>query len=98
MSFINQKTALKTSQGGFLLGKNFSGGTDGALRQRRMRPCLPAGRLGAEPFLTILWWATMESPPEADAPWAQNLWCIYCTKLEPIFKTNDVARAERVVA
>ena len=25
-------------------------------------------------------------------------WCVYCTKLEPIFKTNDVARAERVVA
>jgi len=24
--------------------------------------------------------------------------CLYCTKLEPIFKTNDVARAERVVA
>ena len=25
-------------------------------------------------------------------------WCIYCTKLEPISKTNDVPRAERVVA
>ena len=24
-------------------------------------------------------------------------WCVYCTKLEPISKTNDVARAERVV-
>ena len=24
--------------------------------------------------------------------------CVYCTKLEPIFKTNDVPRAERVVA
>ena len=24
--------------------------------------------------------------------------CVYCTKLEPISKTNDVARAERVVA
>ena len=23
-------------------------------------------------------------------------WCVYCTKLEPIFKTNDVARAKRV--
>src|SRR3990167_1136024 len=32
----------------------------------------------------------------------QNLqfpvWCVYFTKSEPIFKTNDVARAERVVA
>jgi hypothetical protein len=27
-----------------------------------------------------------------------SLMCVYCTKLEPIFKTNDVARAERVVA
>jgi len=25
-------------------------------------------------------------------------WCVYCTKSEPIFKTNDVPRAERVVA
>jgi len=25
-------------------------------------------------------------------------WCVYCTKLEPISKTNDVSRAERVVA
>jgi len=24
-------------------------------------------------------------------------WCLYCTKLEPISKTNDVARAKRVV-
>jgi len=24
--------------------------------------------------------------------------CVYCTKSEPIFKTNDVPRAERVVA
>jgi hypothetical protein len=24
--------------------------------------------------------------------------CLYCTKLAPISKTNDVARAERVVA
>ncbi len=23
-------------------------------------------------------------------------WCLYCTKLEPIFKTNDVARSARV--
>jgi len=27
-----------------------------------------------------------------------RLWCVYCTKSEPIFKTNDVPRAERVVA
>ena len=26
------------------------------------------------------------------------VWCLYCTKLEPTFKTNDVPRAERVVA
>jgi len=25
-------------------------------------------------------------------------WCLYCTKLALTFKTNDVARAERVVA
>ena len=25
-------------------------------------------------------------------------WCLYCTKLEPISKTNDVARSARVVA
>ena len=25
------------------------------------------------------------------------IWCLYCTKLAPISKTNDVARAERVV-
>jgi hypothetical protein len=24
------------------------------------------------------------------------MWCLYCTKLEPIFKTNDVARAKRI--
>ena len=37
-----------------------------------------------------------EAEAEKHAP--SVFWCVYYTKLEPIFKINDAARAERVVA
>jgi len=52
-------------------------------------PCLPAGR----EFLV----GTQTKKRRLMTPLFDFYWCLYCTKFAPISKTNDVARAERVV-
>ena len=63
---------------------NFSLETERNASRARRRGDLPAGKAGQ----------TSASPRKKSR---SPIWCLYCTKLEPISKTNDVARSARVV-
>jgi len=55
----------------------------------------PALRVTYPPPFNVV--AALAASPASENA-GRSVWCLYCTKLEPISKTNNVARAERVVA
>jgi hypothetical protein len=82
-------------------------GTEHVLKNRHIsieteKPLLVLQEVASENNRIV---ATLEPPNDVankqhlkDSYAKSSLMCVYCTKLEPISKTNDVARAERVVA